>query len=235
VSGTTVNYGSSVTYTATVTPSHSGPAQPSGSVSFLDGGNQIAYCKSHSTPLTKSGAFFTATCTLTYGGVGTHHITAAYGGDGSFSGSSSSLAQTVTVRKHAPPSVTTLMHWTFYYAPSYSKVLALILNSAPIGSHVTVMCHGHGCPFVKLTEAIRQAKLCKATSKHHCGPQRPGAMDFVSRFRGRRLVPGAQIIVEITQPGWIGKYYSFTIIARHPPRVLIRCLPPGSTRPQVRC
>jgi hypothetical protein len=228
-----VNLGSSVTYTATVTPSHTGPAQPSRSVTFLDGGKPIALCRSQ--PLTKSGAFFTATCKLTYGGIGTHHITAAYGGDGNFTRSGSS-ATTVNIRRPNPHCcLKPFMHWKFYYWPSYSKVLTFLVDTAPVGSSVTIACHGRGCAFAKEAVAITRAKVCKATSKHKCAPQHPGTMDFTSRFRGHRLAPGTKITVEFTEAGWIGKYYGFTIRAGHKPVYQISCLAPGSTRPGVGC
>jgi hypothetical protein len=228
-----VNLGSSVTYTATVTPSHAGPAQPSRSVTFLDGGKPIALCRSQ--PLTKGGAFFTATCKLTYGGIGTHHITAAYGGDGNFTRSGSS-ATTVNVRRPNPHCcLKPLMHWKFYYSPSYSKVLILLVDTAPVGSSVTIVCHGRGCAFAKQAVEIKKAKACKATSKQKCAPQHPGTMDLASRFHGHHLAPGTQITVEITEAGWIGKYYRFAMRSAHPPSVLKSCLAPGSSRPGVGC
>jgi hypothetical protein len=234
VSSTTANLGSTVTYTATVAMNHTGPSQPSGSVTFLDGGKPLALCRSKR--LTKAGTFFNATCKLTYGGIGTHHITVAYSGDGNFGRSSSSSAQTVNIRRPNPHCcLTPLMQWTFFFTPSYARVLTLLVNSAPVGSSVTVACHGHGCVFGKQAVAIKKPKLCKTTSKHKCAPQHPGTMDFASRFRGRHLATGAQITVEITERGWIGKYFSFTIRAGRPPMLKVSCLAPGSTRPGVGC
>jgi hypothetical protein len=230
---TTVNLGSSVTYTATVTTSHTGSSQPSGSVTFLDGGKPIALCRSQ--PLTKGGAFFTATCKLTYGGIGTHHITAMYRGDGSFSRSSSS-ATTVNIRRPNPHCcVTALVHWKVSYTHSYSKVIILLVTKAPVGSSVTVMCHGRGCVFAKQAVAIKKAKPCKTTSKHKCAPQHPGTMDFAARFQGHHLAPGTQITVEVTEAGWIGMYYGVTIRAGQKPSDHKSCLAPGSTRAGVGC
>jgi hypothetical protein len=233
VSSTTANLRSSVTYTATVTPSHTGSSQPSGSVTFLDGGKPIALCRSQR--LIRAGAFLNATCKLTYGRVGSHHITATYGGDGNAARSSSSPT-TVNIRRPNPHCcLMPLMQWTFYHTPSYTAVLTLLVNKAPVGSSVTVVCHGRGCGFAKQAVAIKKATPCKTTSKHKCAPQHPGTMDFASRFRGRHLVPGAQITVAITEAGWIGKYYSFTTRSGRAPQVKINCLAPGSTRPGVGC
>jgi hypothetical protein len=88
--------GASVTYTATVTPSHSGSTEPSGSVRFLDSGTPIGSCASQ--PLTQGGSSSSATCALSYPTAGAHAITATYLPDANFTGSSSSPAQTVTVQ-----------------------------------------------------------------------------------------------------------------------------------------
>ncbi len=84
-----------VIYTATVTPSDSGSALPSGSVEFLDGSSPISACSSR--PLS-GGA---ANCTVSYASKGSHSITATYLGDASFTRSPSS-AQTVVVAQPVP-------------------------------------------------------------------------------------------------------------------------------------
>lgn len=90
VSSATPSVGSSVTYTATVTPGASGVVAPTGTVQFLDGGTPISSCPAQSIG---SG---TVTCTTSYAGGGSHAITAAYGGDGNFVGSTSPI-ETVSV------------------------------------------------------------------------------------------------------------------------------------------
>ena len=72
-------FGASVTFTATVTPS-GGSGTPTGTVTFKDGSATLG------TP-TLSGGIATFTTSLSGG---SHSITAAYGGDSSFSGSTSS-------------------------------------------------------------------------------------------------------------------------------------------------
>ena len=89
-SNTSPSAGGSVTYTATVNPDVLGSTNPSGKVRFMDGGNAISGCDSQ--PLNGG----TATCTVNYPNGGSHNITAAYLGDGSFTGSTSA-ATTVTV------------------------------------------------------------------------------------------------------------------------------------------
>jgi LPXTG-site transpeptidase (sortase) family protein len=75
--------GQSVTYTATVTANPPGSGTPTGTVTFRDGGVDIAGCTSQ----TVVGG--TATCGVTYAGVGTHNITGIYNGDPNFLNSTS--------------------------------------------------------------------------------------------------------------------------------------------------
>lgn len=84
--------GAGVTYTATVTPSVTGASTPSGTVAFMDNGSPISSCPAQRLTTGSS----TATCAVSYSGGGAHSITAVYGGDASFSGSTSP-ATTVTV------------------------------------------------------------------------------------------------------------------------------------------
>jgi hypothetical protein len=79
-------YGNSVTFTATVTPS---TPTPTGQVTFYDGGTQIG------TPQTLSSG--TATLSISNPAVGSHSITASYGGDSNYTGSTSSPALSQTV------------------------------------------------------------------------------------------------------------------------------------------
>jgi hypothetical protein len=83
------NRGAPVTFTATVTSSATGT--PTGTVTFQDGGSQIG-----TGTLSSGRATFTTSALLT----GPHSITAVYGGDASFTGSTS-VALTETIGKAA--------------------------------------------------------------------------------------------------------------------------------------
>jgi hypothetical protein len=80
--------GAMVTFTATV----SGNA-PGGSVNFMDGGSSIAGCGT--ATVTGSGNARTATCNTSILSVGTHSITAAYGGDSNNNASTSNALSEV--------------------------------------------------------------------------------------------------------------------------------------------
>ncbi len=77
--------GQAVTFTATVSAVAPGTGTPTGTVTFLDGGNPIT-C---TAPGTLSGGV--ATCTTSALAPGSQTITTSYGGDGNFTGSAGSL------------------------------------------------------------------------------------------------------------------------------------------------
>jgi hypothetical protein len=80
--------GASVTYTATISPVPDG-----GTVAFSDNGAPISTCTAQPVDTTIGKA----TCTVTYGAVGSHSISAVYSGDFDYSGSvSATLVQKVT-------------------------------------------------------------------------------------------------------------------------------------------
>jgi hypothetical protein len=83
-SGTPSTYGDSVTFTATVTRS-AGTETPSGTVAFTVGGVTIG-----SGTLTGSGGTATVTFVTSSIAAGSHVVTAVYGGDSIFTGSTSS-------------------------------------------------------------------------------------------------------------------------------------------------
>jgi hypothetical protein len=96
-SNTSPPTGTSVTYTATVTPANTGPSRPSGTIAFLDGSTPISSCSAQ--PLSTGSSSSTATCTVTYTAAGSHTITASYPGDPNFT---SSTSQPTTITAQTP-------------------------------------------------------------------------------------------------------------------------------------
>jgi hypothetical protein len=92
-------FGQPVTFTATLSVTAPGAGTPTGSISFLDGGNPIAAC----TNVALSGG--QAQCQPGSLSVGNHTITAAYGGDGNFNTSNGSLTGNPQVVNMASTSV----------------------------------------------------------------------------------------------------------------------------------
>lgn len=89
------NAGQSVTLTVTVTPVAPGGGIPTGTVTFLNGATTLSV-----TVLTPASTAAVSTSSLT---TGTHSVTASYGGDTNFTGSTSTSAVTVTVQGPPPP------------------------------------------------------------------------------------------------------------------------------------
>ena len=90
-------FGQPVTIAAYVAVPGPGAGDPSGTVAFQDGGTTIAGCGAQPV----STATETATCTTSSLGVASHSITATYGGDGNFNGSSTAAPLSQPVSKSA--------------------------------------------------------------------------------------------------------------------------------------
>ena len=228
---TAVNVGQSTTYTATVAPpaSRPGPVEPSGSVEFFDNGSPIASC------LNQTLVNLSASCTLTYSAVGMHSITARYSGDPNFTASTAS-AQPVSVALaavHVIGLISATMQWTFDYTPTSTKVAVLLVNWVSSDATVLVKCHGRGCPFATHTSRVAKPKRCGKKGKPKCPVG--GSINLAGPFQKDPLHPRTTVIVTIKRPGWVGKYYKFTIRAGNNPVVQISCLAPGGTRPGVGC
>jgi hypothetical protein len=129
--------------------------------------------------------------------------------------------------------ITATMQWTFYYTPTYTKVMGLLVNGLASQATVLVGCRGHGCPFSRRISPSNARRRCGQGNKPNC--QAPGTLNLSSSFRGNRLHVGVQITVAITIPGGIGKFYEFTVRAGLGPRIFIGCLAPGATRPGAGC
>jgi Bacterial Ig-like domain (group 3)/Invasin, domain 3 len=228
---TTVDVGQSATYTATVAPpaSRSGPVEPTGAVAFFDNGSPIPSC------LDQTLVNLRATCTLTYSATGSHSITARYGGDPNFTGSTAP-AQPVSVELaavHVVGLISATMQWTFDYTPTQTKVAVLLVNWVSSDATVLVTCHGRGCPFATHTSRVAKPKGCGKKGKPKCPTG--GSINLAAPFRKDPLHPRATVVVMIRRPGWVGKYYKFTIRAGNNPVVQISCLAPGGNRPGVGC
>jgi hypothetical protein len=129
--------------------------------------------------------------------------------------------------------VTATMQWTFYYTPSYTKVMGLTVNGLSSQASVLVRCGGHGCPFSKRVSSASTNQPCGHRHEFKCRSH--GTLDLSPALRGNRLRVGTKLTIAITIPGGVGKYYAFTARAGHGPRVFIGCLAPGATRPGAAC
>jgi len=131
VSPTTAVTGTSISFTATVTPA-SGTTVPTGTVTFLDGTTTLGM-----GILNGSGVATYATSSLA---AGTHSITAAYGATASFS-ASTSTAVSVTISAAIPPS----------YALSISPESGTVAEGSATSTTITVTPTGGFSQAVNLT------------------------------------------------------------------------------------
>ncbi len=226
-----VTVGTITTFTATVAPppARVGPVEPTGSVEFLDGAQPIGSCASQ--PLTNGQA----TCTITYPAAGPRAISARYGGDGNFTGSSSPAdpVSVVPVPTSVLGTITSTMQWAFYYTPTFTKVRSLVVNGVSQGATVLVNCGGKGCPFAHRATALTKRAQCGKKAKGMCLTF--GSFNVAPGFLSHKLRVGARITVEIVRPSWVGKFYRFTVRSRRGPRIQIGCLAPGVSVPGSGC
>jgi hypothetical protein len=220
---------SRITYTAklSVPGGRGAPAAPSGRMEFLDGRKPIPACAGR--PLTK----LAATCAASYTSTGRHTITARYLGDANFKASTSPAVHVTVTPIPIRGTIDAKMQWTFFFSPTYSSVVAMLLTGVPYGSTVQMVCHGRGCPFARRRQLVPEPPQCPSNGRAACVATT--VVDLGPNFASRHLAIGAQIIVMIARPEYVGKYYSFTVLARSVPTVEIACLAPDSTRPGVGC
>jgi hypothetical protein len=128
-------YGQTVTFTATVSPSAA-----TGTVQFLDNGNPVG------SPMTLSGGVATYSTAALTGG--THSITASYGGDTNFVGSTSSplsqevdrAATAIALSSNNNPSIygQTVMFTATVSPSTATGTVQFLDNGNPLGSPVTL-------------------------------------------------------------------------------------------------
>ena len=217
--------GAPVKYVARVTPGHAGAVAPTGFVRFTDHGTTIESCGQQ--PLDGSS---TATCTVTYRAPGAHAISATYGGDQDFSNSDSSV---LTESVQTLGTIDASMQWKFLYTSRYTRVLQLILSRVPIGSQVSITCHGGGCQVKRGALDMNAPTRCGAFESGSCAAAR--TVNLTPQISQSHLRPGTRLTIAITKPDWTGKGYVFAVRAGRPPTVQIGCIAPTSTRIPTGC
>ena len=224
-----IRQGQRTTMTATVTAPAppAGATAPTGTVTFSDHGKPIDGCRPQK--LNK----LSASCDVTFWVSGKHPISAQYGGDATYAAATSSSSTLNVTAIPVKGDITARTSWTFRFTPTYTSVLALTVGGLYEGSDVVVGCQGKGCPFRSEDFPVLRPKICSPNVPALSCP--PNNFFLTKYFSARRLSVGAQITIVISHPSYIGKYYSFTVLARKSPTVKIACLAPGSTLPGVGC
>ncbi len=125
-SATSVNAGANITFTARITPASTGPASPSGTVQFFDGGTSLG---------TANLSANTASITVnTLSSATSHSITAVYSGDGYYSTSTSGPV-TLTAGTASNATTTTLTASTTI--PVHGSSVLFTANVVPAGGSTT--------------------------------------------------------------------------------------------------
>jgi hypothetical protein len=224
-----IRQGRRTTMTATVsvpTPP-AGAAAPTGTVSFSDHGKPIQGCRSQK--LDK----LVASCEVTFWDTGRHPISARYGGDPTYTGSTSPVSNLTVIAIPVKGDITARTNWAFRFTPTYTSILNLTVTGLYEGSDVVIGCLGRGCPFRSEDFPVLRPKKCSPSVPATSCP--PNNFFLTKYFAGRRLAVGAQLTILISHPSYIGKYYSFIVQARKSPTVTIACLAPGGNLPGVGC
>ena len=129
--------GESLSYSAAVTAVAPAAGTPSGTVAFLDGASTIAGCGAQ---LLVAG---TASCNVTYAGVGIHAITAVYSGDADFSGSTSAaLTQTINQGVTATALTSTVNPSVSGKSVSYTAVVTALAPASGIPTGTATFMDG---------------------------------------------------------------------------------------------
>jgi hypothetical protein len=126
--------GRQVTYTVTVSALAPGSGDPTGTVSLSDNGTPVGGCQGEPLPSTTPAA---VTCTETYGAIGSHAISAIYGGDGDFLASTQTIGETVAQVATTTSVTTSTSPSTYGQAVSFTAAVAATAGSAQPSGSVT--------------------------------------------------------------------------------------------------
>jgi hypothetical protein len=125
------------------------------------------------------------------------------------------------------------MLWAFDSQASYATVSQLVVNDAPVGGQIAIVCRGRGCPRERTLRINAPKVRCKVKhGKRSCAKPLSQVTDrLTALFAHARLAYGAMLTVRITKANDIGKVFVFTM--HHSGATpTISCLAPGSTKPE---
>jgi hypothetical protein len=101
--------------------------------------------------------------------------------------------------------------------------IRLLTVQAPVGTRVTVTCHGPGCP-TKSEDLVAASKRSKSTA---------GTVLIAFRRFERSLWSGAILEIRVSKHGQVGKYTRFVVRHGKLPERLDTCLSPAGNKPIV--
>lgn len=81
----------------------------------------------------------------------------------------------------------------------------------------------------------RSTVICRAPNGRPCGRFGPTLKRSFPQMNGKRLGHNSVIIVRVKKRNYIGRYIKITVLTRTKPKKLLRCMNPGSSKPQKKC
>jgi hypothetical protein len=118
------------------------------------------------------------------------------------------------------PYVSTDLGWYNVFATGKdrtSRFTKLVLDGMPVGSRLTVFCHGRGCPFAR--------RVFRHPRRH---------VSLRRAFQKRKLAPGSVVSLLITAPGEVAQLWRLRTRVQAKAVQTQLCLPPGVRSP-TRC
>jgi hypothetical protein len=105
------------------------------------------------------------------------------------------------------------------------------------GELITVSCTHHGCPTKKIHSAgvLRGRIGAVGPGSSQFRPVAHAAAKKYKLLKGRKVKSGSQIQVRITEPGFIGDYFSWKVKGNGVGSKTQRCINPGTTKPRKKC
>ncbi|MGZ4195538.1 MAG: hypothetical protein ACXVFQ_03910 [Solirubrobacteraceae bacterium] len=136
------------------------------------------------------------------------------------------------------PKVPTKLNFTFTVFPRFTIFTSVTAVKVPRGAKLDIGCKGGGCPFAHRTVKAPTTRLvCKPHHKQ-CKRKRAPALTSINLGRllaNHHLAVQTVLSVATTKPNTAGVISTFTIRANVPPRVVTKCLAPGSHKPGKGC
>ena len=128
-------------------------------------------------------------------------------------GGTGSTSKTMTLsygRLHVAPT----FEWAF--SKTFAFATQLTIGGLPKGSHVALVCKGHGCPFSRHTVAV---------------PKHGKKLQLAPALKQRHLSVGSTVDIQVTATNDIGAVVRFTVLSGKLPKESFLCLPPGARTP----
>jgi hypothetical protein len=134
-----------------------------------------------------------------------------------------------------PPAINADAVLTWKTPPGGGVKAVKLVVTAPKGSKVTISCTKHGCQApraftVKKAPAFKPIGAVGPVAKAPDKAQVHAAKKF-TLLKNKSLKPGSKLIVLVTSPGWIGKYFSWPVTKNGVSAKTVKCTKPGAKTP----